>query len=193
MVQQQRWHNLLKTLPQFEPESRKSYIRNQKCKTWLNITTKLSWFPYTSLIHQYIPNFVHQRFVALYFVSHVSILSTEPGLKHGKEKQLNLRSFCLRHQSLVVLQSELKRDFRFGLLYELRIDPQNEIESIGKKYFFEIFILRTKMMKNGAFSKKFHISKNGQDRLNGHQKEIFDHFWWNFVKIWPEIENLVSD
>ena len=48
------------------------------------------------------------------------------------------------------------------------------------------------MMKNGDFSKKFQISKNGQDRLNGHQKEIFDHFWWNFVKIWPEIENLVS-
>ena len=61
-----------------------------------------------------------------------------------------------------------------------------------KKYFFEIFILSTKMMKNGDFSKKFQISKNGQDRLNGHQKEIFDHFWWNFVKIWPEIENLVS-
>ena len=47
-------------------------------------------------------------------------------------------------------------------------------------------------MKNEDFSKKIQILKNGQDRLNGHQKHIFDHFWRNLVKIRPEIENLVS-
>ena len=47
-------------------------------------------------------------------------------------------------------------------------------------------------MKNEDFSKKFQILKNGQDRLNGHQKHIFEYFWRNLVKIRPEIENLVS-
>ena len=47
-------------------------------------------------------------------------------------------------------------------------------------------------MKNEDFSKKIQILKNGQDSLNVHQKHIFDHFWRNLVKIWSEIENLVS-
>ena len=47
-------------------------------------------------------------------------------------------------------------------------------------------------MKNGDFSEKFQILKNGQDMLNGHQKHIFHHFWRSLVKIQPDIETLVS-